>query len=113
MTRITLGSQRLVLSSWEVRGFVAPNEEFSSAMQEGVSIRVLVERELEKAKTGVKLEYLPALVEFAHAQAAVMQEHVAQARDARDIDAAVTLAATSKRLTQLLQEAGKLAGETK
>jgi hypothetical protein len=40
-----------------------------------------------------------------------MQEHVAQARDARDIDAAVTLAATSKRLTQLLQETDKFINE--
>ena len=78
-------------------------------MQSGVAARVLVERELEKAKTGPKLAYMPALVKFAHAQAAKMQEHVAQARDARDIDAAVTLAATSKRLTQLLQEAEKFA----
>jgi hypothetical protein len=109
MTRITLGTQRLVLSSWEVRGFVSPNEQFSAAMQNGVTTRVLVERELEKAKAGARLEYMPELVKFAHAQAAMMQEHVAQARDARNIDAAVTLAATSKRLTQLLQEAGKFA----
>jgi len=109
MTRITLGTQRLVLSSWEVRGFLEPSEEFSSAMQHGVAARVLVERELEKAKTGAKLQHIGDLMHFAHAKAALMQEHVAQARDARDIDAAVTLAATSKRLTQLLQEAGKYA----
>jgi hypothetical protein len=88
---------------------VSPNEQFSAAMQNGVTTRVLVERELEKAKAGARLEYMPELVKFAHAQAAMMQEHVAQARDARNIDAAVTLAATSKRLTQLLQEAGKFA----
>jgi hypothetical protein len=109
MTRITLGTQRLVLSSWEVRGYLEPNAEFSPAMQSGVAARVLVEREVEKAKQGAKLNYMPELVKFAHTQAAKMQEHVAQARDARDIDAAVTLAATSKRLTQLLQEAEKLA----
>jgi hypothetical protein len=109
MTRITLGTQRLVLSSWEVRGYLEPQAEFSSAMQSGVAARVLVERELEKAKQGAKLNYMPELVKFAHTQAAKMQEHVAQARDARDIDAAVTLAATSKRLTQLLQEAEKFA----
>ena len=114
MTRIRLGNQRLVLSSWEVRGFVEPSAEFSSAMQSGVAARVLVERELEKAKAGAKLEHISALVKFAHTQAALMQEHVAQARDARDIDAAVTLAATSKRLTQLLQEAEKFSvGATK
>jgi hypothetical protein len=111
MTRLTLGKQRLVLSSWEVRGFVEPNEEFSSAMQNGVATRVLVERELESAKANGRREHLPALVKFAQTQAAMMQEHVAQARDARDIDAAVTLAATSKRLTQLLQEAQKFAVE--
>jgi hypothetical protein len=111
MTRLTLGKQRLVLSSWEVRGFVEPSAEFSSAMQNGVAARVLVERELEFAKTGGRREHMAMLVKFAQTQAAMMQEHVAQARDARDIDAAVTLAATSKRLTQLLQEAQKFAVE--
>jgi hypothetical protein len=111
MTRLTLGKQRLVLSSWEVRGFIEPNAEFSSAMQNGVAARVLVERELESAKTGGRREHMATLVKFAQTQAAMMQEHVAQARDARDIDAAVTLAATSKRLTQLLQEAQKFAVE--
>jgi hypothetical protein len=113
MTRITLGEQRLVLSSWEVRGFIEPNEEFSSAMQNGVAARVLVERELESAKTGGRREHMATLVNFAQTKAAMMQEHVAQARDARDIDAAVTLAATSKRLTQLLLEAQKFALEAR
>jgi hypothetical protein len=113
MTRITLGEQRLVLSSWEVRGFIEPKEEFSSAMQNGVAARVLVERELESAKAGGRREHMATLVKFAQTQAAMMQEHVAQARDARDIDAAVTLAATSKRLTQLLLEAQKFALEAR
>jgi hypothetical protein len=82
-------------------------------MQDGVAARVLVEREVEKAKAGARLEHMQQLMTFAHTQAAQMQECVAQARDARDIDAAVTLAATSKRLTQLLQEAGKLPTEAK
>jgi hypothetical protein len=111
MTRLTLGDQRLVLSSWEVRSFIEPNADFAIAMQEGVVTRVLVEREVARAKAGQNGKHMAQVVAFAHRHAATMQEQVAQARDARDIDAAVTLAATSKRLSQLLQEAQTIATE--
>jgi hypothetical protein len=113
MTRLTLGDQRLVLSSWEVRSFVEPNADFSAAMQSAVVTRVLTEREVARAKAGQEVNHMPQVIAFAHRHAATMQEQVAQARDARDIDAAVTLAATSKRLLQLLQEAQPFAKEQK
>jgi hypothetical protein len=47
-------------------------------------------------------------VALGRAEVARLQEGIAQARDARNIDAAVNLAATQKRLLQILDEAAKL-----
>lgn len=106
--RVVVREQRHTLSSWEVRAFAdGASGEFALAMQMGVAVRVLLEREVEDAKE--RQETVPPdIVKFAQAQAAQLQEQVAQARDARDIDAAVTLAATSKRLAQLIGAASGL-----
>jgi len=45
---------------------------------------------------------------IAHTEAAQIQERVAEAKDAKNIDAAVNLAATAKRLLALIEEAEKL-----
>jgi hypothetical protein len=47
-------------------------------------------------------------LDCAHVQAAAIQEHVAKAKDRGDIDAAVSLAATAKRLLSLIDETEKL-----
>jgi hypothetical protein len=44
----------------------------------------------------------------AHVQAALIQEHVAKAKDCGDIDSAVGLAATAKRLLAAIDHAEKL-----
>ena len=46
---------------------------------------------------------------MAHAEAAQIQEQVARAKEAKNIDAAVNLAASGKRLLALMEEAEKLA----
>lgn len=110
MTRVVLGGQRVLLSSWEVRAFVNSTEQFAEAMRRGVAARVLLGKEIETVLAGAPAE-LACVFELAHAEDAVLHEQVARAREARDIDAAVTLTATSKRLTQLMEEAEKLKQE--
>jgi hypothetical protein len=56
---------------------------------------------------------LASALEIGHAEAARLQEQIAQARDARNIDAAVNLAASQKRLLQILDEAHKFQGSGK
>ena len=51
---------------------------------------------------------LAEALECAHVQAAVIQEQVAKAKDRGDIDSAVSLAATSKRLLAVIDETEKL-----
>jgi hypothetical protein len=71
---------------------------------------VIVQEAVERLKRGNPAPDLPAAREIGHAEAARLQEQIAQARDSRNIDAAVNLAATQKRLLQILEEAKKVGG---
>ena len=103
-----MGESKQVLASWEVNAFVRGGEDqVCAAIQRGVGARALLFESAEKVKRGQPNRLAEAL-ECAHVQAAVIQEQVAKAKDRGDIDAAVSLAATSKRLLAVIDEAEKL-----
>jgi hypothetical protein len=62
-----------------------------------------MERERKGEPTDVKVA-----LELAKAQATEMEAHVAEAKESKNIDAAVNLAATTKRLMALIDEAEKV-----
>lgn len=103
---VTISGFRVPLASWEVAAFTAGGDDLADALQHAVAVRLLLTLALEKKKKGDTSE-LPGVISLAHAEAALMQERVAQAKDARNIDAAVNLAATAKRLLALLEQAEK------
>ncbi|MGH9491970.1 MAG: hypothetical protein ACRD2K_00585, partial [Terriglobales bacterium] len=105
---LQMGSAKLMLSSWEVAAFVRGGDEISDALQRAVAARALLFQGAEKSKRGQPVP-LQGLLQMAHAEAARIQEQVARAKDARNIDAAVNLAASGKRLLALMDEAEKLA----
>lgn len=107
---IALGKSKSLLSSWEVAAFVKGGDPVSDALQLAVAARVVVQESLERLKQGAAAPDLASALEIAHAEAAQLQEQIAQARDARNIDAAVNLAASQKRLLQILDEAHKFQG---
>jgi hypothetical protein len=107
---IVLGASKSLLSSWEVSAFVKGGDATSEALQQAVAARVIVQEAVERVKHGSAAPDLAAAREIGHAEAARLQEQIAQARDTRNIDAAVNLAASQKRLLQILDEAKKVQG---
>lgn len=107
---IVLGATKSLLSSWEVAAFVKAGDPVSEALQLAVAARVIVQESLERLKRGAPAPDLASAREIGHAEAARLQEQIAQARDTRNIDAAVNLAASQKRLLQILDEAKKVEG---
>ncbi len=108
---VQMGSARLMLSSWELAAFVRGGDEISDALQRAVAARALLFQSVEKCKRGQPAP-LADLTQMALAEAARIQEQVARAKEARNIDAAVNLAASGKRLLALMEEAEKLATQT-
>jgi hypothetical protein len=85
------------------------NDSFTDALQHAVAARAIIAEAIERAKKGEAVQFGP-VVSLGHAEASRLQEQIAQARDARNIDAAVNLAATHKRLLQLVDQLEKSSG---
>jgi hypothetical protein len=108
VSTVSVGESKQVLASWEVNAFVSGGDDPAcGAIQRAVGARALLFESAEKVKHGRPGKLAEAL-ECAHVQAAVIQEQVAKAKDRGDIDAAVSLAATSKRLLAVIDQTEKL-----
>lgn len=107
VTNIVIGTTKLLLASWEVAAFVRGGDDVSDSLQRAVAARALLHVHLEASKAGNTSDLITA-INAAHLEAAQLQELIAQAKDARNIDAAVNLAASAKRLLAAIEEAEKL-----
>ncbi|HEX8924279.1 MAG TPA: hypothetical protein VF786_00730, partial [Terriglobales bacterium] len=104
---VLVGESKVLLSSWEAAAFIQDGNDLADTLQQAVVARGIVSEAVERRRTGSAPD-LKSAVALGRAEAARLQEGIAQARDARNIDAAVNLAATQKRLLQILEEATKL-----
>jgi hypothetical protein len=104
---VLVGECKVLLSSWEVGAFLKSGGDLADTLQQAAVARGIVAEVVERRKSGSAPDLKSALA-LGRAEAARLQEGIAQARDARNIDAAVNLAATQKRLLQILEEAAKL-----
>jgi hypothetical protein len=102
---IVIGSARLVISSWEVTGFLDPGRQFSKNIQRAVAVRVLLFQGLEQVRQGASPRKLAPIVTLVRNEAADLQQVVNTARQAHDIEATVALSAASQQLTSMLREA--------
>src|SRR5947209_1932218 len=104
---ITLAGCRLLIAAWEAEAFIKTGNSFHRGLQRAVAARtilyVCVERHRKKEATD-----LFAALEIAHLAVHEMRDDVAAAKEQKDIDAAVNLAASAKRLLALIDQAEKL-----
>jgi hypothetical protein len=108
VSTVSVGESKQVLASWEVNAFVRGDEDTAClAIQRAVGARALLFESAEKVRRGRPNQLIDALA-CAHLQAALIQEQVAKAKERSDIDSAVSLAATSKRLLAVIEETEKL-----
>jgi hypothetical protein len=108
VTVVVVEDTRLVLSSWEVAAFLNASDEVSEFLRRAVGARGLLIQAMEKHKRAAGDGNLAQVLRLGHSEAAALQERVARARETRDIDTSVNLAATNKRLSVLLEESRKL-----
>jgi hypothetical protein len=102
---IVLGGCKLLIATWEAQAFVQ-DDETSKALQRTVAARTILHVCVERHKKNEPTD-LAAAMDIARAQVEEMKQHVEAAKEARNIDAAVNLAATSKRLLSLIAECEK------
>lgn len=105
VTPIVLGGCKLLIATWEAQAFVQ-DDETSKALQRTVAARTILHVCVERHKKNEPTD-LAAAMDIARVQVEEMKQHVEAAKEAKNIDAAVNLAATSKRLLSLIAECEK------
>jgi hypothetical protein len=108
VSAIVLGGCKLLIATWEAQAF-AQDDETARALQRTVAARTILHVCMERHKKNEPTD-LGAAMDIARGQVQEMKAHVEAAKEAKNIDAAVNLAATSKRLSSLIAECEKLAG---
>jgi hypothetical protein len=105
VSAIVLGGCKLLIATWEAQAFVQ-DDETAKALQRTVAARTILHVCVERHKKNEPTD-LAAAMDIARAQVDEMKQHVEAAKEAKNIDAAVNLAATSKRLLSLIAECEK------
>jgi hypothetical protein len=108
VTAIVLAGCKLLIATWEAQAFVQ-EDATSLALQRTVAARTILHVCMERHKKKEPTD-LAAAMDIARLQVEEMKAHVNAAKEAKNIDAAVNLAATSKRLVSLITECEKLQG---
>ncbi len=107
VTPITLGGCKLMIAAWEAEAFTNSGSSFQRGLQRAVSARTILHVCVERHKKKEPTDLFAAL-EIAHIAAHEMRQEVARAKNEKNIDAAVNLAASAKRLLALIEQAEKL-----
>lgn len=106
VTNLMFGEVKVLLASWEVQAFTHGGDEAADCLQRAVAARVALNLAMNEKKAG-RLADISEPLSAAHAEAAQIQERIAEAKEKKNIDAAVNLAATAKRLLSMAAEAEK------
>jgi hypothetical protein len=109
VSTINLGGCKLMIATWEAEAFRAgldssfPLRTLQRAVAARTILHVCMERQKKHEETNLELA-----LDIARRQVEEMKVRVEEAKEASNIDAAVNLAATAKRLAALVEEGEKL-----
>lgn len=108
VSAIMLGGCKLLIATWEAQAFTQDGAT-ALTLQRTVAARTILHVCMERHKKGEPTD-LTAALDIARGQVQEMSEQVEKAKEAKNIDAAVNLAATSKRLLSLIADGEKVLG---
>jgi hypothetical protein len=106
VSTIHLAGCKLMIATWEAEAFRGTGEP-SGTLQRAVAARTILHVCIDRKKKSEATD-LAAALEIAQRQVDEMKVHVERAKKASNIDAAVNLAATAKRLLALVEEGRRL-----
>jgi hypothetical protein len=106
VSTIHLAGCKLMIATWEAEAFRGTGEP-AGTLQRAVAARTILHVCIDRTKKKEATD-LAAALEIARRQIEEMKVHVTKAKEVNNIDAAVNLAATAKRLLALVTEGEKL-----
>jgi hypothetical protein len=109
VSSVTIGNLKIVLATWEVAAYLKGGDETSETLQRSVAARAFLGAQMDVRKRGGSGTDLRSAIHVAKYESAKIQARVSVAKQNNDFDNTVNLAATSKRLLVVIEEAEKLA----
>jgi hypothetical protein len=104
---IVLGGCKLLIATWESSAFATGEDDVAKALRGMVGARTILQVAIDRHKKKEPTD-MAAVLGIAQQQVQDMAAHIAVAKAANDVDAAVNLAATTKRTLAMMEEAKKL-----
>jgi hypothetical protein len=107
VSAISVGGCKLLVASWEAEAFTRDQSEADKALQQAVATQAILRLHLLKYRKSETMS-LAFAVEIARQRIEHMRNQMITANGTNDIDVAVNLSATTKRLVALVEECEKL-----
>ena len=104
---VTLGETKLPLSKWEIAAFGRSGDDVATGIQRAVAARSLLVIAVEQFKKNPAID-LQAMVASAKSEGLKLDQAVLQAKQDKNIEGAVNLAASGKQLGMLIAKAQQL-----
>jgi hypothetical protein len=108
MSTVVLQDTKVLLSSWEVAAFVAEGDQDAEDLRRAVVARALLALAMDQRKRSGDLSQLASALVLARTEVSYFQGRVEQAKRAKNIEAAVNLGISTKRLLSFIEESEKL-----
>jgi hypothetical protein len=104
---VTLGETKLPLAKWEIAAFMRGGDDVADGIQRAVAARSLLVIAVEQFKRNPAFD-LQSTVSSAKAENVKLEQEVLQAKQKKNIEGAVNLAASGKQLGMLIAKAQQL-----
>jgi hypothetical protein len=108
MSTIVLKNTKVLLSSWEVSAFVSEGGQEAEDLRRAVVARAMIALAMDSRRQTGECASLDKALEAARAEASYFQGRVEGAKESKNVEAAVNLGISSKRLLSFIEEAEKL-----
>jgi hypothetical protein len=104
---VTLGETKLPLAKWEIAAFGRNGDDVATGIQRAVAARSLLVIAVEQFRKDPAVD-LQAMVASAKSESVKLEQSVLQAKQNKNIEGAVNLAASGKQLGMLIAKAQQL-----
>ena len=101
---VRLEKSAIRLASWEIDSFLAEDEDPRAPIRRSVAARLILQEAFDDFQDGYTGD-MPVALTISHGEIGRLQEDIAEARDARNAELIVSLAASGQRLLELMHEA--------
>jgi hypothetical protein len=108
MSTVVLQDTKVLLSSWEVAAFVEKGSQESEDLRRAVVARALLALATNNRKRSGEESALASALVLARTEVSYFQGRVEQAKQAKNVEAAVNLGISTKRLLSCMEEAETL-----